>query len=234
MKFLKFFRRFLIINQMISTGLEKLDKFLLGGIHSGIITDIYGANGTGKTQLLLQICINSIKNGGNVLFLDTTGGFRPERILEMYSDQNSEFNFLEKITVLRITNTSEQIKSLNIISSKNFSLVAIDNITDLFSYEYPNDNVIFQKNTIFMKFMHHLSLISINKKIPIVVSNMIRNVDETEIENMKSAIDPFTHIKIKLSKTSSKFQGQVNWLSKQNLFSYIITKFGLAGYPEDI
>ncbi|MDH3192122.1 MAG: recombinase RecA, partial [Nitrosopumilus sp.] len=31
---------------MISTGLEKLDEFLLGGIHNGVITDIYGANGT--------------------------------------------------------------------------------------------------------------------------------------------------------------------------------------------
>ena len=234
MKFLKFFHHFLIINQMISTGLKKLDKFLLGGIHSGVITDIYGANGTGKTQLLLQICINSIKNGENVLFLDTTGGFRPERILEMKSDQNSDSTFLEKITVLRITNTFEQIKSLEIISSKNFSLVVIDNITDLFSYEYPGDDAIFQKNTIFMKFMHQLSLISINKKISVIVSNMIRHVDGKEIENMKSAIDPFTHIKIKLSRNSSNFKGQINWLSKENIFSYAITKYGLVNNTEDI
>ncbi len=66
---------------MISTGLQKLDKFLSGGIPSSVITDIYGANGTGKTQLLLQISINVIKNCGNVLFLDTTGVFRQELIL---------------------------------------------------------------------------------------------------------------------------------------------------------
>lgn len=234
MKFLKFFHQFLIINQMISTGLEKLDEFLLGGIHEGIITDIYGANGTGKTQLLLQICINSIKNGGTVLFLDTTGGFRPERIIDMQSEQFSNLNYLEKITVLRITNTSEQIKSLETISSENSSLVVIDNISDLFSYEYPSEDLIFQKNTIFMKFLHDLSLISIEKKIPIVVSNMVRNVDGKEIENMKSAIDLFTHIKIKLSKNSTKFKGQINWLSNKNIFSYIITKSGLTSNTEDI
>ncbi|KFM20693.1 DNA repair protein [Marine Group I thaumarchaeote SCGC RSA3] len=66
---------------MISTGLQKLDKSLSGGISDGIIVDIFGKNGTGKTQLLLQLAINSIKNGGNVLYFDTTGGFRPERIL---------------------------------------------------------------------------------------------------------------------------------------------------------
>ncbi len=68
---------------MISTGLKKLDNFLSGGIPNGVIVDIFGGNGTGKTQLLLQLSINSIKDGGKVLFLDTTGGFRPERILEI-------------------------------------------------------------------------------------------------------------------------------------------------------
>lgn len=219
---------------MISTGLEKLDEFLLGGIHDSVITDIYGGNGTGKTQLLLQICINAIKNGGNVLFLDTTGEFRPERIVEMQSRYDSNLNSLDSITVLRITNTSEQIKSLETISSENFSLVVIDNITDLFSYEYSTDNTVFQKNTIFMKFMHELSLISIEKKIPIVVSNVIRHIDGHEIESMKYAVDPFTHVKIKLSKNSTKFKGQITWLSKNNQFFYIITKFGLESYTEDI
>ncbi|EPA06291.1 ATPase domain-containing protein, partial [Candidatus Nitrosarchaeum limnium] len=57
---------------MIYTGLQKLDDFLSDGIPNGVITDIYGASGTGKTQLLFQICVNTIKNGGTVLYQDTT------------------------------------------------------------------------------------------------------------------------------------------------------------------
>jgi DNA repair protein RAD51 len=219
---------------MISTGLKKLDEFLLGGIRDGVITDIYGANGTGKTQLLSQICINSIKNGGNVLYLDTTGGFRPERILGMQINQKLEYNLLEKITVLRITNTSEQINSIEIMAKEHFSLIAIDNVTDLFSYEYRSEDSILQKNTLFIKFMHKLSVVSINKKIPIVITNMIRNIEGKEIENMKSAIDPFTHVKIHLSKISSKFKGHVKWLVHQNYFSYKITTNGLTHNTEDI
>ena len=97
---------------MISTGLQKLDEFLSGGIPDGVIVDIFGGNGTGKTQLLLQLSINSIKKGGHVLYLDTTGAFRPERILEIQKQSKKQFNFLEQITVSRITNTSEQIKSI--------------------------------------------------------------------------------------------------------------------------
>ncbi len=218
---------------MISTGLQKLDEFLSGGIPQSVITDIYGANGTGKTQLLLQICINVIKNGGTVLYLDTTGGFRPERILEMQKFQNLEVNVLDKITVSRITNTSEQINSINNLKQVNFSLIVIDNITDLFSYEYKTGESIFKKNSLFMKHMHDLSLIAINNNIPIVITNMIRNIDDKDVENMRKAIDLFTHIKIKLSKNSSKYHGDVNWLLNHQTFSYIIDASGLSEDTED-
>jgi len=42
---------------MISTGIKKLDNYLGGGIKGGIITDIFGATGTGKTQLTMQIMV---------------------------------------------------------------------------------------------------------------------------------------------------------------------------------
>ena len=220
--------------RMISTGLQKLDNFLSGGIPNGVIVDIFGGNGTGKTQLLLQLSINSIKNGGRVLYLDTTGGFRPERILEIQKQSNKQINFLEQIIVSRITNTSEQIKSIKNFESNNFSLIVIDNVTDLFSYEYKRDESIFEKNSLFIKYMHELSKFAITKKIPIIVTNMIRTIDDKEVENMKSAIDPFTHIKIQLSKNSSKFKGKIYWALNEEYFFYKIHVSGLVDYTEDI
>ena len=219
---------------MISTGLQKLDNFLSGGIPNGVIVDIFGGNGTGKTQLLLQLSINSIKNGGRVLYLDTTGGFRPERILEIQKQSNKQINFLEQITVSRITNTSEQIKSIKIFESNNFSLIVIDNVTDLFSYEYKRDESIFEKNSLFIKYMRELSKFAITKKIPIIVTNMIRTIDDKEVENMKSAIDPFTHIKIQLSKNLSKFKGKIYWALNEEYFFYKIHVSGMVDCTEDI
>ncbi|MCV0431797.1 ATPase domain-containing protein [Nitrosopumilus sp.] len=218
---------------MISTGLQKLDKFLSGGIPNSVIVDIFGENGTGKTLLLFQLIINSIKNGGNILYLDTTGGFRPERIIEIQKESKIEIDILEKITVSRITNTSEQIKSTKIIEENNYSLIIIDNITDLFSYEYQKDESFFQKNSLFMKYMQNLSNLAISKKIPIIITNMIRISDGREIENMQNAIDPFTHIKIHLFKNSSKFHGEVYWALKKEIFSYTISKIGLSDNTED-
>ncbi len=218
---------------MISTGLQKLDKFLSGGIPDNVIVDIFGENGTGKTLFLLQLSINSIKNGGNVLYFDTTGGFRPERIVEIQKELKIEINLLEKITVSRITNTSEQIKSITNLEQSDFSLIVIDNITDLFSYEYQKDESIFEKNLLFMKYMHELSKLATTKKIPIIITNMIRISNDAEIENMQNAIDPYTHIKIHLFKKLSKFNGQIYWALKKENFSYTINKIGLSDNSED-
>jgi len=213
---------------MISTGLKKIDDFLSGGIPDGVIVDIFGGNGTGKTQLLLQLSINSIKNGGKVLFLDTTGGFRPERILEIQKKSNSNLNLLNNIIVSRITNTSEQINSIKNFKENNFSLIIIDNITDLFSYEYKNNQSIFKKNSLFMKYMRELSLYAVTHKVPIVITNMIRNSNEQEVENMSTAIDLFTHIKIHLFKNSSTYNGEISSPFNNENFSYTITSSGLS------
>ncbi|MAI01212.1 MAG: recombinase RecA [Nitrosopumilus sp.] len=213
---------------MISTGLKKIDDFLSGGIPNGVIVDIFGGNGTGKTQLLLQLSINSIKNGGKVLFLDTTGGFRPERILEIQKKSNSNLNLLNNIIVSRITNTSEQINSIKNFKENNFSLIIIDNITDLFSYEYKNNQSIFKKNSLFMKYMRELSLYAVTHKVPIVITNMIRNSNEQEVENMSTAIDLFTHIKIHLFKNSSIYNGEISSPFNKENFSYTITSSGLS------
>ena len=67
-------------------------------------------------------------------------------------------------------------------------------------------NLFLKKILLFMKYMHELSKFAITKKIPIVVTNMIRTIEGKEVENMKSAIDPFTHIKIQLSKNQQNLK----------------------------
>jgi DNA repair protein RAD51 len=213
---------------MISTGIKKLDNYLGGGIKGGIITDIFGASGTGKTQLTMQISINSLLNGNQVLFQDTTGQFRPERMLDLIKIRNLETNLLDRVKVGRVTNSSEQIQFLSKIKDQDFSLVVIDNVSDLFSFEYGKEEQNLEKNVTFMQYMHELSLISIQKKLPIVVTNIIRKIDDLEIENLDKSISMFTHMKIKLSKIGKKYSCEIfpSFLEKKE-FPYQITKEGL-------
>ena len=79
-----------------------------------------------------------------------------------------------------------------------------------------------------MKYMRELSVYAITHKVPIVVTNMIRNMDDKEVEHMASAIDLFTHIKIHLFKNSSLFTGEIYSSFKKECFSYTITTSGLS------
>jgi len=214
---------------MIRTGLGKLDDALGGGLRSGTITDIFGANGTGKTQLTLQIVANLISQGGTIFYQDTTGNFRPERLLEIFKTKGLDPSFLDKVTVGRITNTAEQLNNISKINESDFSMVVVDNVTDLFSFEYSKEEQMLEKTNSFAKYMRQLSEAALNKKIPIIIVNMMRRTADAEQENMESVISLFTHIKIKLAKKSTSYEGEASLSPmKKNQFLYKITKEGLV------
>ena len=213
---------------MIETGLKKLDQFLGGGIKEGLITDISGQSSTGKTQLGFQICINALKNGKDILFQDTTGKFRPERLVEMLKIRKLDPILLDKIKVGRITNSIQQLEYLSKITANDFSLIVIDNATDLFSFEYSKKEQSFEKHLAFMKYMQNLASVAINTKIPIVVINIIRSFNEHEQENLEKSIGMFTHIKIKLKKNTGGFLCQVVSPFINKKFQYNVTSNGLT------
>jgi len=213
---------------MIETGLKKLDQFLGGGIKEGLITDISGQSSTGKTQLAFQICINALKNGKEILFQDTTGKFRPERLVEMLKIRKLDPILLDKIKVGRITNSIQQLEYLSKITANDFSLIVIDNATDLFSFEYSKKEQSFEKHLAFMKYMQNLASVAINTKIPIVVINIIRSFNEHEQENLEKSIGMFTHFKIKLKKNTGGFLCQVVSPFINKKFQYNVTSNGLT------
>ena len=195
---------------MITTELKKLDDILIDGISDGTITDIFGFRGTGKTQMALQISLNLLKDEKTVLFVDTTGEFRPERLLEILKNRNLDNSLLNRLKIARVTNTQEQIDLIQKIKNTNdVAMLIIDNVADLFSFEYSKKeqfNLQYQK---FMNYMHDLAQLAINKKIPIVITNQLMNANDTQYEKMNYSISNYTHQKIKLEKQGDHYQATI-------------------------
>ncbi|MGI0058305.1 MAG: ATPase domain-containing protein [Nitrosotalea sp.] len=222
---------------MISTGILGMDDLLGGGIASGTIIDIFGPGGSGKTQLAMQISLNSLQDG-TVLYLDSTGGFRPERMLQLVKSKNLESSLLDNIIVARMRNAPEQLEYIKKISEMRPALVVIENITDLFAFEYGKIVNMLEKHLRFMEYMHELSLTAINTKIPVIVTNMVQNMDGMETENLNKSISMFTHKKIKLEKLENDekdekvFKAQVfPSFGKRKEILYTITEAGLVELP---
>lgn len=157
----------------LSSGSSNLDRFLRGGIRTGLITNIFGASGSGKSQFCFSICANLIKKNKDVkvIFIDTSGNFRPERILDITDNPNIE-GILHNIHYIRPYSIKDQFEAIKKIYEIKPKLVIIDTITSLISMESKN----IARHLILMKFIHELAHTAINNNCAIVTTNMVRNI----------------------------------------------------------
>jgi RecA/RadA recombinase len=162
------------LTAIIHTGSISIDRLLGGGIRTGIVTDIYGQSGAGKSQLCFTLCANYAKHSrqeDRILFIDTVGTFRPERISEIAGSRKSN-TILNKIMFVRALNTYDQINAIGLIPDINPRLVIIDTATSLFSYEFKGAT----RHLVLMNYIHRLSRAAINFDCAVVITNMVRDV----------------------------------------------------------
>lgn len=225
----------------ISTGSKAIDNVLGGGIRSGMITDIYGESGSGKSQLCFTLCANCAKDSAKVLFVDTSGTFRAERIMEISGSKLT----LEKISYIRAFTTTDQSNATKKIIEVRPRLVVIDSLTSLFSTEYSGP----ERHRAVMKYMHELAALAINLRSAVVVTNMIgnappitlvdqagRNVSQAVVpwqqrEFLGSSVSIYSHIKIKLdilNRAKSLFRAVLVQPRGKEPVPFVITSSGIS------
>src|SRR5919206_55363 len=158
---------------IIHTGSTSIDHLLGGGVHTGTVTDIYGQSGAGKSQLCFTLCANYAKHSmqeDRILFIDTAGTFRPERISEIAGSRKSG-TVLDKIMFVRALSVYDQINALGLISDINPRLVIVDTATALISDEFRGP----ARHLVLMNYIHKLSLAAINFDCAVVITNVIRH-----------------------------------------------------------
>jgi len=206
----------------------------------GMVTDVYGESGSGKSQLCFTLCANCVRDGRRAMFIDTAGTFRPERIVEMAGSPDA----LDRITFVRALNTLDQIGALGKIQDIDPSLVVVDTVTSLFSAEYSGP----ERHLAVMKHLHELALVAINAGSAVVVTNMVRNVPilalGESIRNVNQAVVPaqqreylgssisiYSHMKLKLKivdAAKSLFQAQLVYPPGEEPSSYSIARGGIT------
>jgi len=109
---LELIRRPISVDRVLTTGCTQLDLAICGGrkhgggIPTGIMAEIFGPTGTGKTLLAVEIAITSQELGGNVRFCDPEG-----RLDRSYSEQVG-LNIQEQFEYHRPDTVSEMFNNL--------------------------------------------------------------------------------------------------------------------------
>ena len=111
------------------------------------------------------------KEDAKIIFIDTSGNFRPERILDITDNPNLN-KTLHNIQYIRPYSLKDQFEAIKKIYQIKPKLVVIDTITSLITIEKKN----ISRHLMLMKFIHELAHTAISTNCAIVTTNMIRNI----------------------------------------------------------
>ncbi|MGC8586019.1 MAG: DNA repair and recombination protein RadA [Candidatus Micrarchaeia archaeon] len=168
----------------ITTGSKDLDELIGGGVETNAITEVYGKFASGKSQLAFQLSVNvqlpKEKGGleGGVLFVDTEGTFRPERIEEIAKDKGLDpKKVLENIYVIRALSTEDQILAIQradkLIAEKNIKLIVVDSLTALFRSEFIGRGALGERQQKLNQHVHRLQQLADKFNIAVYVTNQV-------------------------------------------------------------
>ncbi|MHA1199645.1 MAG: DNA repair and recombination protein RadA [Candidatus Heimdallarchaeaceae archaeon] len=168
----------------IPTGSKSLDTLLAGGIETSSLTEFSGEFRTGKTQICFQLCVMTAMPkslGGlesGVIYIDTEGTFRPERIVQICNRFNAPADeVLGRINVGRAYNSDHQmvlvLESPKFIQEGNVKLMIIDSLTSHFRAEYTGRNSLLPRQQKLNKFLHQLLRLGEVYDIAVVATNQV-------------------------------------------------------------
>ena len=168
----------------ITTGSKDLDELIGGGVETNAITEVYGKFASGKSQIGFQLAVNAQlpkdKGGldGSVLFIDTEGTFRPERIESMATAAGLDPDaVLGNIMVVRATTTEKQILTVertdSLILEKNIKLIIVDSITSLFRSEFIGRGALGERQQKLNSHIHKLQLLADKFGVAVYITNQV-------------------------------------------------------------
>ena len=169
----------------ITTGSKSFDELLGGGgVETQAITEAYARFSAGKTQVGFQLCVNVQKPldqgglNGKVLFIDTEHTFRPERIMQIATENGMDGEeILKNIFVARAENSDHQIllveKAEELIAANNVKLVIVDSLTSHFRSDYAGRGALGDRQQKLNKHVHILQKLADKYNLAVYITNQV-------------------------------------------------------------
>ena len=167
--------------ERLSTGSDPIDSLLNGGIEKGIITNVFGESGSGKTNLCVQVAAQVAEDGGKVIYIDTEKGFSPERFTQIASEEA-----LENVLLMEPFEFQEQMDRINalptVVEDESPDLIVVDSLVSLYRLKAKGDQIQ-EVNRKLSQQLSELSKIARKENIPVMVTNQVYTAfDEDELE----------------------------------------------------
>src|SRR5918996_107956 len=173
-----------------STGSKSLDELLLGGIETQAVTEFYGEFGSGKSQICHTLCAMASRPvsekglDGKVIYIDTEGTFRPERLQQIAESRRLlPVEVLKNTVVCKVYNSSHLeliVKDLGrYVNESKTKLVIIDSIISLHRAKFLGRGTLADRQQKLNSILHKLVRVAELFNVAIVITNQVQTSPDT-------------------------------------------------------
>ena len=168
----------------ITMGAKSLDELLGGGLETMSITEAFGEFRTGKTQIAHTLCVtaqlprNMGGGNGKVMYIDTEGTFRPDRIVPIAERYDLDPTaVLDNIVYARAYTHEHQeellLKAAAQMVEDQFRLLVIDSITALFRVDFTGRGELAERQQKLGRMLAMITKMSEEFNIAVFITNQV-------------------------------------------------------------
>lgn len=179
-------------------GCKPLDELLGGGIERGIITEMYGEGGTGKTNICIQAARNCASAGKRVVFIDTEG-ISKERLFQICSNDKA---IAEKILFFSPYSLEEQEEMVEKAIKIDSGLIILDSVNLYYRLGVEGDEGGATRSL--TRQLVNLQIAARKRHIPVIVTAQVYSVGDEVKPFGGRSIDHMAKTAICLDKIEGK------------------------------
>ncbi|NYT19780.1 MAG: DNA repair and recombination protein RadB [Methanosarcinales archaeon] len=161
------------MNKQLASGCQPIDELLGGGFEAGVVTQIFGEAGSGKTNICLQLAVECVKNGKKAIFIDTEG-ISADRFRQIAGENAKEI--AQDIIIFEPHTFEEQysaVRETEKISTENIGLIVMDSATAYYRFELDDDDSSIRTRRELSNQIGFLHSLARKRGIVVVITNQV-------------------------------------------------------------
>ncbi|MFH1316931.1 MAG: AAA family ATPase [Candidatus Woesearchaeota archaeon] len=165
---------------------QDFTEFLEGGLQKGIISGLYGPAASGKTLTCILAMLSPDLVGKKIVYIDTEKGLSTDRIKQIMPDCNEQLNNTIFFNPKNFPEMQKICEKLDKVINEKFGLIIVDTISSSYRLEIANKSDQKKLNQDFVNITSHLSKISKDYDIPILVTTQVyADMNNEDSESLK-------------------------------------------------
>ncbi|AKH98224.1 DNA repair and recombination protein RadB [Halanaeroarchaeum sulfurireducens] len=171
----------------LSTGCAALDDLLGGGLEPGTVTQLYGAPGSGKTNVALSAVAEAVADGGTAVVVDTEG-LSVDRFEQVLSSRVEDVESASaRVIVQAAHDFDEQIEAVQDVEdfADRADLVVLDSATGFYRLRRTEDEESGDALRSVANQVTHLLSLARRNDLVVIVTNQVYTDPESDADRVR-------------------------------------------------